>query len=244
MCKFQFPSNGKAHPNMIKVWYVLMVLCASFNSLQTGKHIQTSSTLRLMNQCTILFQFPSNGKAHPNTTKRLKLITAHNRFNSLQTGKHIQTIYRTEVTRGAEESFNSLQTGKHIQTSLGIAVSSPLSGVSIPFKRESTSKRTMALIVLAASCRVSIPFKRESTSKPYLRASHRGISIPVSIPFKRESTSKQKITFLWRCLVSSFNSLQTGKHIQTKGIQLQKRLRCSVSIPFKRESTSKLVVGI
>ena len=42
----------------------------SFNSLQTGKHIQTFCTVFLIR--VHLFQFPSNGKAHPNCNDRRK----------------------------------------------------------------------------------------------------------------------------------------------------------------------------
>ena len=39
---FQFPSNGKAHSDVVvKIPVVKLVVTSSFNSLQTGRHIQT-----------------------------------------------------------------------------------------------------------------------------------------------------------------------------------------------------------
>ena len=66
------------------------VTLSSFNSLQTGRHIQTS---------------------HIDLTTPM----THMCFNSLQTGRHIQTVAANIFARNAE-SFNSLQTGRHIQT--------------------------------------------------------------------------------------------------------------------------------
>ena len=66
-CKnsFKFPSNGKAYPKFD--------VCISnedrgdkccFNSLQTGKHIQSWSQTVIF-RIPLMFQFPSNGKAYP-----------------------------------------------------------------------------------------------------------------------------------------------------------------------------------
>ena len=67
--------------------------------------------------------------------------------------------------------------------------------VSIPFKRESTSKHERVDVHLPTNSRVSIPFKRESTSK---------------LPTVNSNASDWKLRF---------NSLQTGKHIQTVMMQ-------------------------
>ena len=110
---------------------------------------------------------------------------------------------------------------------------------------------------------VSIPFKRESGSKVYTLVTKKRVST-VSIPFKRESGSKvDEITvktgevlfqfpsngkadpksvteferYLW--LYEGFNSLQTGKRIQSQLWFSYGHLQ-DVSIPFKRESGSKV----
>ena len=65
MCWFQFPSNGKAYPKQPCPTNADSHLGRSFNSLQTGKPIQ-SWILRILGRRAIfVFQFPSNGKAYP-----------------------------------------------------------------------------------------------------------------------------------------------------------------------------------
>ena len=89
---------------------------------------------------SVVFQFPSNGKAYLNVTmSSLTMLVAGISFNSLQTGKHIWTLYQLAEEYDGKEfqfpsngkaylngksannsltllSFNSLQTGKHIWT--------------------------------------------------------------------------------------------------------------------------------
>ena len=87
---FQFPSNGKAYPK--RQWrYCICTVPCCFNSLQTGKRIQ-SFHHRTHSGCD-------------------------NSFNSLQTGKRIQSRCGTKYPVGADKRFNSLQTGKRIQSS-------------------------------------------------------------------------------------------------------------------------------
>ena len=87
--------------------------------------------------------------------------------------------------------FNSLQTGKRIQSPNHCGLEKVLKKVSIPFKRESVSK-------------VEIKFKIVETQAE------------VSIPFKRESVSKVKRAILLIVNEQGFNSLQTGKRIQSQ----------------------------
>ncbi len=68
----------------------MKVLTLSFNSLQTGKPIQTKVSIDKLDGETG-FQFPSNGKAHPNCFFDDDRFSG-NGFNSLQTGKPIQTL--------------------------------------------------------------------------------------------------------------------------------------------------------
>ena len=65
---FQFPSNGKAYPKYLPMGAVARLWRLCFNSLQTGKPIQ------------------SDCQPTPETAPDL-------RFNSLQTGKPIQSRY-------------------------------------------------------------------------------------------------------------------------------------------------------
>ena len=61
----------------------------------------------------------------------------------------------------------------------------------------------------------------------------------VSIPFKRESVSKECfVNSFDMCFWFCFNSLQTGKRIQSNLCSILSGVR-KVSIPFKRESVSK-----
>ena len=86
--------------------------------------------------------------------------------------------------------------------------------VSIPFKRESISKVAQSRAGIRGGMKVSIPFKRESISKAF-REKFADADITVSIPFKRESISKAKAKDDKRKSGLSFNSLQTGKYIQS-----------------------------
>ena len=90
---------------------------------------------------SLLFQFPSNGKAYPKRAEE-GVVVSH------------------EVT-----SFNSLQTGKRIQSDK-LTQFATVPDVSIPFKRESVSKVVSHEVSQDISgSSVSIPFKRESVSK-------------------------------------------------------------------------------
>ena len=111
--KFQFPSNGKAYP---KRWVGLTRRRdkMSFNSLQTGRHIQSFTVSEDVKVSTTRFQFPSNGKAYPKDVK-------------------------VSTTRKELAGFNSLQTGRHIQRCTEV-VTTAATMVSIPFKREGISK--------------------------------------------------------------------------------------------------------
>ena len=122
---------------------------------------------------------------------------------------------------------------------MGMLVSMWKATVSIPFKRESLSKVARITDDTHEYWGVSIPFKRESLSKGNARSQRRNAR--VSIPFKRESLSKEVATALGLtlALVFRFNSLQTGKPIQSLQIRHRILNRVCVSIPFKRESLSK-----
>ena len=163
----------------------------SFNSLQTGNHIQRIDEARKI-PLSIMFQFPSNGK--PYTKKAWK-----------------------SLIKGLYNCFNSLQTGKHIQSRRITAAPHSYQWVSIPFKRETISKENNYDFGLGVTL-VSIPFKRETISKVKMSYNANVPKSKVSIPFKRESISKAVSTTACGTLKvnSCFNSLQTGNHIQRK----------------------------
>ena len=109
----------------------------SFNSLQTGTHSQTA-LFAYTNSDLSLFQFPSNGNAQSDLTRKRIWQILNLSFNSLQTGTHSQT--KAPTTPEAPEAPK----------------------VSIPFKRERTVRRT-AMNLQSMRQHVSIPFKRERT---------------------------------------------------------------------------------
>ena len=138
----------------------------------------------------IPFQFPSNGKAYPKFFTVLIVASGFICFNSLQTGKHIQSIQPSVYFLQREDKFQFPSNGK------AYPKSDPIDWVGHD--------------------RVSIPFKRESISKVNLLIEQRP-SLEVSIPFKRESISKEfaeAVASLGD--LSGFNSLQTGKRIQSR----------------------------
>ena len=72
----------------------LIDIWLSFNSLQTGKHIQSLYQHAHVVREHQEFQFPSNGKAYTKPSKISKRVCTIYSFNSLQTGKHIQSYLR------------------------------------------------------------------------------------------------------------------------------------------------------
>ena len=165
MDMFQFPTNGKAHsdshkqgclcysPFSVSIPYeregtfrqivhftqIFKYHHKSFNSLRTGRHIQTGLTINNV-RGGIVFQFPTSGKAHSDMVGRL-YVTPRNGFNSLRAGRHIQTKRKAsssengstvsipyeregtfrlsshpKSTTTRSPSFNSLRAGRHIQT--------------------------------------------------------------------------------------------------------------------------------
>ena len=92
--------------------------------------------------------------------------------------------------------------------------------VSIPFKRESLSKANKMTIPKKMAI-VSIPFKRESLSKVTSKRIPPQNPHCVSIPFKRESLSKGRCLHIpQRPRNRCFNSLQTGKPIQSNAMNV------------------------
>ena len=222
--KFQFPSNGKAHSDACGIPYPpprcgesvsipfkregsfgpdtagglkTNSMTSCFNSLQTGRLIRTNNPHGLYGHGNIVFQFPSNGKAHSDLKmwdrKSLSILS----FNSLQTGRLIRTHgdldnlhdiieqvsipFKREGSFGQEKRIKSLpSTNKFQFPSNGKAHS------DVPRKPPLTQSSEW----------VSIPFKREGSFGPIIKTKKCSCGSEVSIPFKREgSFGQQKKSF-------------------------------------------------
>ena len=164
----------------------------SFNSLQTGKHIESVCWLFcLVFNIMVSIPFKRESTSKAVVARRLVSISGES-FNSLQTGKHIESKLMTfnELLQ-AVEGFNSLQTGKHIERTENTSVTLTAEKFQFPSNGKAHRKCRILEYNTAPGTQVSIPFKRESTSK-VVDASDKGIiEHRVSIPFKRESTSKE-----------------------------------------------------
>ena len=88
--EFQFPSNGKIQPTSSPRSRNRKPN-GCFNSLQTGRYIQTGQQLQ-------------------------SILCLRLRFNSLQTGRYIPTQNKKVERVRVVYSFNSLQTGRYIPT--------------------------------------------------------------------------------------------------------------------------------
>ena len=262
--KFQFPSNGKAYPKAIFPGSAVSWPTRSFNSLQTGKRIQSliimqdalenfsvsipfkresvSKAGSVLEAYTIIgfnslqtgkriqsrkrawgihnhrFQFPSNGKAYPKFTPPVWYASGLNRFNSLQTGKPIQRQQRSHPdSRDAGKSFNSLQTGKPIQSRWLVIgfLGNVVSFVSIPFKRESVSKACPSWRHWCLRTKFQFPSNGKADPK-WIKAISM-TQFQSMFQFPSNGKAYPKLT----CFVNSpdnnysFNSLQTGKRIQS-----------------------------
>ena len=185
---FQFPSNGKVYPKLMEKYDSEGL--KSFNSLQTGRCIQSFTPLWRVWRVGMCFNSLQTGRCiqrKPQPVRTTRVVS----FNSLQTGRCIQSFTQQLQTVIEWTGFNSLQTGRCIQRS---------------FPEEGKG----GLYV-----HVSIPFKREGVSKA-TTVTRNGSVVAVSIPFKREGVSKVALLKGLPTLASvgGFNSLQTGRCIQ------------------------------
>ena len=168
---FQFPSNGKAYPKPLPNFPTPRFFTLCFNSLQTGKRIQSCNSnimvIRMRHTVSIPFKRESVSKEDSALFHSVLKVQG---FNSLQTGKRIQ---------------------RHSLKDSGRSVSDC---VSIPFKRESVSKGEKLKKVLKATATLKFQFPSNGKAYPKI-ATARSIRLTialtvVSIPFKRESVSK------------------------------------------------------
>ena len=140
-------------------------------------------------------------------------------FNSLQTGKCIQRRRRSKMSiRSSKNGFNSLQTGKCIQRALFLS----LSRTFFSFNSLQTGKCIQSLDRNLGFCRrisVSIPFKRESVFRVLPEPSISAFPPLFQFPSngKVYSEKKKKLASRQKKMPLCFNSLQTGKCIQSWG---------------------------
>ena len=139
---------------------MVLVQNNGFNSLQTGKPIQSTSA-DLSKVPYMQFQFPSNGKAYPKS-----------QLSGLLAKKWVSIPFKREslskeLAIKACKYINPFQfpsNGKAYPKIIDLTITLTMAFVSIPFKRESLSKGISA-VQRKNGGHVSIPFKRESLSK-------------------------------------------------------------------------------
>ena len=140
-----------------------------------------------------LFQFPSNGKVHAKFLQGANALLIGGMFQFPSNGK------------------------VHAKFLQGRKCPAYRRHVSIPFKRESACKGYRCFGFKENSARVSIPFKRESACKVERQELPR-LKGKVSIPFKRESACKELNQVFEKEKPTGFNSLQTGKCMQSSAL--------------------------
>ena len=216
-------------------WILRLV---SFNSLRTGKHIQSpkmeTRTLRSSEQVSIPyeresiskdvlppelrlpiceFQFPTNGKAYP------KFPSMAN-FND-------------------DDRFQFPTNGKAYPKVVFLLTVARLSLVSIPYERESISKG-IADDPLGVVRKVSIPYERESISKGKGQLCHRSDERKFQFPtngkaYPKLSSFGSALPIIPLC----FNSLRTGKHIQSSNTIIAANPKCFNSLRTGKHIQSK-----
>ena len=122
---FQFPTNGKAHSDERLQVRSLSITIVCFNSLRTGRHIQTH--IRRNDEIVFSisgFQFPTNGKAHSDG-RTLTVVDSGLERVSIPYEREgtfrLSSTKRSSCVR-SQRCFNSLRTGRHIQTFMSVCV--------------------------------------------------------------------------------------------------------------------------
>ena len=112
---------------------------------------------------TVVFQFPSNGKAYLNDICG-SILTEISTFQFPSNGKAYLNLDLNLVRLAIVAWFQFPSNGKAYLNETGLDISDVLGSVSIPFKRESVSELETGFGTIRHT-RVSIPFKRESVSE-------------------------------------------------------------------------------
>ena len=256
---FQFPSNGKVYPKPLRQEHTKETKVRSvsipfkresvskgwstsddvpgsrkgFNSLQTGKCIQSFGSN--INRSTIsAVSIPFKRESVSKGFGATRVIFDSYRFNSLQTGKCIQSMFTVAIhTLFLCDVFQFPSNGKVYPKCVRKSRYKRCE-VSIPFKRESVSKGTK---YKPLDTHKKFQFPSNGKVYPKCVRKSRYKRCEVSIPFKRESVSKANFLGFGRNAFCRFNSLQTGKCIQSRKI---KRIVAGVDSEFQFPSNGKV----
>ena len=238
--RFNSLQTGKYIQSLCDTDYRMSQGRRCFNSLQTGKYIQRKMPNIAQQFMNLKFQFPSNGKVYPK-------VPASTNYSML---KQVSIPFKRESISKEEKNaavlsrptlgFNSLQTGKYIQSTRCCSVLS----VRFRFNSLQTGKYIQREFIESIALTHNEEFQFPSNGKVYPKCVRcippNALHWMVSIPFKRESISKGVPEGISDAVNTCFNSLQTGKYIQSRlGNHPHADLFKEVSIPFKRESISK-----
>ena len=241
---FQFPSNGKADTKIFSVVAVLQrMLCVSIPFKREGgyKVIPLAREILANSGCvSIPFKREGGYKGHAKCQRRRFILFS---FNSLQTGRRIQRRENGIHTEKHLE-FQFPSNGKADTKSFWTQTNSAASVfVSIPFKREGgykvwwynrhrlrhygfnslqTGRRIQRNVKNFLHCDsirafVSIPFKREGGYKEELERIY-GTDVEM-FQFPSNGKADTKVFLFLPSMagvVTSFNSLQTGRRIQSR----------------------------
>ena len=185
--KFQAPTNRKPHSDL-RYPINSRVPQKSFNSLRTGRHIQT---LQMKTQVFVFltFQFPTNGKAHSDFPTRHYNPKTKQSFNSLRTGRHIQTTGGIEVEK-IKRGFNSLRTGRHIQTKNALEIAVSNNAFQFPTNGKAHSDYGPNFVKGSKALK---GFNSLRTGRHIQTSGARfdGSRVGVSIPYEREGTFRR-----------------------------------------------------
>ena len=138
--KFQFPSNGKVDPKCLSAICRCPCWRICFNSLQTGKWIQSGSLPAHPSRC-LGFQFPSNGKVDPKPD--------NNEDNNEEGKFQFPSNGKVDPKRTFAGTIRYL-----------------LQKVSIPFKRESGSKGLHTIVGTCTGIQFQFPSNGKVDPKP------------------------------------------------------------------------------
>ena len=189
----------------------------SFNSLQTGKHIQSQLETAEQNKQRVMnkFQFPSNGKAYPKIKWRDPTMTEQRTFQFPSNGKAYPKWRACKSCNKNQYTFQFPSNGKAYPKMIKPEFENRYL-VSIPFKRESISK---------GGYRGNSPRNRRSM-------------------FQFPSNGKAYPKWIWKVVKVNrieFQFPSNGKAYPKEFGEVRDKTQIGhVSIPFKRESISKV----
>ena len=161
----------------------------SFNSLQTGKPIQSQNEVSILEWRVWVFQFPSNGKAYPKRANQLINSAFGSPFQFPSNGKAYPKEF-SKATNIYKSLFQFPSNGKAYPKLVNAEKGSKVHRITFQFPSNGKAyPKWCSKNCSERGYNVSIPFKRESLSKAREEVIIKNLK-KVSIPFKRESLSK------------------------------------------------------